>query len=201
MEYASNGKGNLGVTLGAIGTGLSVLSGGLGLMTGNNGWNNGYNNCGWNNGFNAYNPWMLNPNYVSKEEMHMMQSLASKDSEIALLKAEQDSEVKMTEVYKQSHAELVHLRDTTNETIKELQKEIECNRRQQDAWNCEQSVNNARMSGAIAANRESISDLQRVVGQITQVKVPNYAVCPGWGDITITPAAPTVTTTAPAATA
>lgn len=25
MEYASNGKGNLGVTLGAIGTGLGVL--------------------------------------------------------------------------------------------------------------------------------------------------------------------------------
>lgn len=28
-HYASNGKGNLGVTLGAIGTGLGVLSGGL----------------------------------------------------------------------------------------------------------------------------------------------------------------------------
>ena len=29
MEYASNGKGNLGVTLGAIGTGLGVFGGGL----------------------------------------------------------------------------------------------------------------------------------------------------------------------------
>ena len=29
MEYASNGKGNLGVTLGAIGTGLGVLRSGL----------------------------------------------------------------------------------------------------------------------------------------------------------------------------
>lgn len=29
-EYASNGKGNLGVTLGSIGTGLSVLNGALG---------------------------------------------------------------------------------------------------------------------------------------------------------------------------
>jgi hypothetical protein len=29
-KYASNGKGNLGITLGAIGTGLGVLSGGLG---------------------------------------------------------------------------------------------------------------------------------------------------------------------------
>ena len=29
-NYSSNGKGNLGVTLGAIGTGLGVLAGGLG---------------------------------------------------------------------------------------------------------------------------------------------------------------------------
>lgn len=34
MEYASNGKGNLGVTLGAIGTGLSLLNGGLGGILG-----------------------------------------------------------------------------------------------------------------------------------------------------------------------
>ena len=40
MEYASNAKGNLGVTLGAIGTGLGILDGGasvLGKMLGNNG--------------------------------------------------------------------------------------------------------------------------------------------------------------------
>ena len=31
-EFASNGKGNLGVTLGAIGTGFGVLNGGLGNL-------------------------------------------------------------------------------------------------------------------------------------------------------------------------
>lgn len=39
MEYASNAKGNLGVTLGAIGTGLGILDGGasmLGKVLGNN---------------------------------------------------------------------------------------------------------------------------------------------------------------------
>lgn len=34
VNYASNGKGNLGVTLGAIGTGLGVLGGALGMGTG-----------------------------------------------------------------------------------------------------------------------------------------------------------------------
>lgn len=40
MEYASNGKGNLGVTLGAVGTGLGLLDGGanlVGKMLGTNG--------------------------------------------------------------------------------------------------------------------------------------------------------------------
>ena len=40
MEYATNAKGNLGVTLGAVGTGLGLLDGGanlLGKMLGNGG--------------------------------------------------------------------------------------------------------------------------------------------------------------------
>lgn len=34
MEYSSNGKGNLAVTLGGIGTGLGLLNGGLGNIFG-----------------------------------------------------------------------------------------------------------------------------------------------------------------------
>ena len=33
-EFASNAKGNLGVALGAVGTGLSALNGGLGNLLG-----------------------------------------------------------------------------------------------------------------------------------------------------------------------
>ena len=47
MTYASNGKGNLGVTLGAIGTGLGVLGNGI--------LNGGLFNLGArNNGCNGY---------------------------------------------------------------------------------------------------------------------------------------------------
>lgn len=46
MNYSSNGKGNLGVTLGAIGTGLGVLNNGgnglLGGILGNGNCNNSY---------------------------------------------------------------------------------------------------------------------------------------------------------------
>ncbi len=57
-HYASNGKGNLGVTLGAIGTGLGVLSGGLNGILGNGcggaTWNNGGGCCSDNNLVNRY---------------------------------------------------------------------------------------------------------------------------------------------------
>lgn len=178
MEYSSNGKGNLGVTLGAIGTGLGVLSGGLNMITGVNG---------------LISP--QNSNYVTKDEMIMAQTLSSKDSEIALLKADQASEIKMTEVYKQAHAEIAQLRDNTAVSLKELQTEINQNRREQDAWNTSQSVVNAQISAAIATNSNSIASIQNTLGAITQLKVPNTAVCPGWGNVTITPTLNTCGTT------
>lgn len=170
MEYSSNAKGNLGVTLGAIGTGLSLMDSGIGLLG--------------RSGTSA-----ASSNFVSKEELKMSQELASKDSQIAILTADKASESKMIEVYKQSHSEVAALRDQVNSDIKELQNEINQNRRDQDLWNAAQNVANAQMSAAITANNTSIAGLQNIIGQITQVRVPNTAVCPGWGNVTITPAA------------
>lgn len=164
MEYASNGKANLGVTLGAIGTGLSAMEG-LGMLgMGNRG------NC---------HPY----SFVSRDELYLVQQLANKDSEIATLKSESNTEEKMIEVYKQAHSEIANLRDRMDNGFKELQCEINTNRREQDQWNATQSVANANMSAAIATNHNSISAIRHIVDDITQVKVPNSAVCPGWGDI------------------
>lgn len=178
MEYASNGKGNLGVTLGAIGTGLGIMRDGIGLIN---------NTTTTSTGCSKY---------VTRDEMNLMQSISAKDSEIALLKADKDSESKMIEVYKQAHEEIASLRDNTNAAIKELQYEVNQNRRDQDAWNASQSVANAQMSAAIAVNTNSISSIQNVLGQITMLKVPNTAVCPGWGDIKITPVTQSTTAVA-----
>ena len=59
----------------------------------------------------------------------------------------------------------------------------------------QQAVNNATMSAAIAANSTSISALQNSCSQITKLVVPNTSVCPGWGNVTITPATTTTSTT------
>lgn len=79
MEYASNAKGNLGVTLGAVGSALGALNSGLGLVGG-------------------MNPHGSISNYVTKDELKYVQELAAKDCEIALLKSEQNTEIKIADV-------------------------------------------------------------------------------------------------------
>lgn len=153
MEYASNGKGNLGVTLGAIGTGLGALS--------NSGLLNGFFN---NNNGN---------NYVTKDELKYVQELAAKDSQIALLTSEQNTEIKIADVYER------------------LITRINSDRKEQAEWNASQSVANAQMSAAIATNANSIASINNIFAQITAIRVPNAAVCPGWGNVTITPSTTT----------
>ncbi|MBQ0141858.1 MAG: hypothetical protein KBT06_03495 [Prevotellaceae bacterium] len=162
MEYASNGKGNLGVTLGAIGTGLGVLNGGAGLL-----------NLG--GGMTVGNTNMIDSRYATKEDLNMSIALAQKDSEIALLKSEQNTEIKIADVYER------------------VMTRVNQDRRDQDSWNASQSVANAQMSAAIATNAASIASLQNCCDKITQIKIPNSAVCPGWGAVTITPANGTTT--------
>lgn len=156
MEYASNGKGNLGVTLGAIGTGLGALS--------NSGLLNGLFN---NNNGNSY---------VTKDELKYVQELAAKDSQIALLTSEQNTEVKIADVFER------------------LITRINSDKKEQAEWNASQSVANAQMSAAIATNANSIAGINNILNQITAIRVPNTAVCPGWGNVTITPSTTTTTT-------
>lgn len=88
-HYASNGKGNLGVTLGAIGTGLGVLSGGLGNL---GLFNNG---CG------------CSENHpVTRYELGMQQEIASKDSKIALLESNIYVDSKIADVYERLNAKI-----------------------------------------------------------------------------------------------
>ena len=55
----------------------------------------------------------------------------------------------------------------------------------------------AHIQGAIGMMDQRLQCVERKVDAITAIRVPNTAVCPGWGPVTITPTAPTVT--APAA--
>ena len=52
---------------------------------------------------------------------------------------------------------------------------------------CEQAVYNATQTSAISCIQGQIAQLQ----SLTKLVVPNASVCPGWGNVTITPAATT----------
>lgn len=146
MEYQKSGSAAL--TTGIIGTtlgGLLTLNGGL----------NGSGLLGIGGNQN-----MVDSRYVSKEDLNMAITLAQKDSEIALLKSEQNTEVKIADVYER------------------IMTRVNADRREQDAWNCSQSVANAQMSSAIATNSASISALQSIVAGVTKTVIPVDAVCP-----------------------
>lgn len=155
-SVGSEGATNAALTTGIIGTTLSVLNGGLGnLLCGMGGCNN---------------------QYATKSDVAYSQELAKKDSEIALLKSEQNTEVKIAEVYDR------------------LITRINADKQAQSDWNAAQMVNNCSISNAVAVNSNSISALQNCCNSITKLVVPNSAICPGWGDVSVT-VTPTTTTT------
>lgn len=81
MEYASNAKGNLGVTLGAIGTGLGILDGGasvIGKLLGNG-------------GNSSDNP------MVSRYELSLVQDTINQKIENSYLRGQLDSANRMAE--------------------------------------------------------------------------------------------------------
>lgn len=126
--YASNGKGNLGVALGAIGTGLSVLSPHIGK----------------------------GDKYVTKDELEYVKTISAKDAEIALLRSEQNTEVKIADVYER------------------LITRVNADQRAQADVNAAQAVYNASANSAIAVLQNQVG----VLNGLTKTIVPITNVCP-----------------------
>lgn len=108
---------------------------------------------------------------VNRYELNLTQEIASKDARIGLLESQVYVDQKLTDVVK----------DYTGQ-INALQAQL-----------AQQAVYNA-------TNTATIGCIQNQVNQLfglTKLVVPNTSVCPGWGNVTITPA--TTTTTTPAA--
>ena len=106
VQYASNGKGNLGVTLGAIGTGLGALAGagGLGALLG----------VGQQNADPNEKP-------VTRYEMGLIRDALAKDAEIAALKAQIYTDGRISGVQAEISAQAVW--NATQEGIIRCQQE------------------------------------------------------------------------------
>lgn len=178
MEYASKNVAGAGLGLGIAGTALGLLNGGGGLLSGLGGTSTAADMAtvaktvaditGVTNRCSENTP-------VTRYEMDMAMKLAAKDSEISLLKSEQNTEIKIADVYER------------------IMTRVNQDQRDQAAWNANQSVANAQMSAAIATNANSIAALQNCCNQITKLVVPNTSICPGWGPVQITPEPVTTT--------
>lgn len=107
---------------------------------------------------------------VNRYELNLNQEIASKDSRIGLLESQVYVDQKLTDVVKDYTAQISNLQSQINA----------------------QAVYNATMNGTVSCIQGQIAQLQ----SLTKLVVPNASVCPGWGNVTITPA---TTTTTPAA--
>lgn len=104
---------------------------------------------------------------VNRYELGQENKIAKLESEIALRDANIYNDQKMLEMYKYFDGE-----------VKRIDRTL-----------CEQAVYNATQTGAISCIQGQIAQLQ----SLTKLVVPNTSVCPGWGNVTITPTTTTTT--------
>lgn len=104
---------------------------------------------------------------ISRYEASMMQELAAKDGKIALLESNIYTDQKIADVYER------------------LNIKIDRNRDEQQAINLQQAVYNGVNTAAVECIKGQIAQLMG----LTKLVVPNASICPGWGNVTVTPAA------------
>lgn len=102
---------------------------------------------------------------VNRYEAGLQAKIADLESGIALRDANTYNDQKLLEVYKYFDGKIGH-----------IEREI-----------CDQKVFNATQTAAMNCMGGQIAQLY----SLTKLVVPNASVCPGWGNVTITPAATT----------
>lgn len=192
-DFASKGVANAGLTTGIIGTALGAINSGV---LGGNGINLGSNG-----------------NRMGAE----LQYVSELQSKVARLESEKYSDQNDKIVYQQTLADNKALRDEFYAFIKPISEEAANNRVKIAQLEAEQKcccekqdlreqivlgkVNEVALSLGGQINTIStgfanqINCINNTLASITKVVVPNPSVCPGWGNVTITPASGTTTTT------
>lgn len=130
--------------------------------------NGGLNGILGNGCGNAWNNCCSENNMVNRYELSQESKISKLESEIALRDANIYNDSKLLELYKYIDGKL----EGVNATL------------------ATQAVWNATQTAAINCMQGQISQLFG----LTKLVVPNTSVCPGWGNVTITPS--TTTTTA-----
>lgn len=168
-EFSSNAKGNAALTTGIIGTAgvaLPLINGLLGGMGGHN------HGCSGDNYAMSLMTGLLagrnnggcsEDHCVNRYELGLQNEIAAKDSKISLLESNIYVDSKIADVYERLNTKIGGL----------------------EAQLCEQRVYNATNTAALNCMGGQIAQLMG----LTKLIVPNTSICPGWGNVTVTPAA------------
>lgn len=106
----------------------------------------------------------------NSEDMPVNRYDAAKDARIAALK----TEVKLRDANTFTMSEMGKLRDYVDNKFARV-----------DAALCQQAVHNATNDAVVGCIQGQVAQLMG----LTKLVVPNASICPGWGNVTITPAA------------
>lgn len=168
MDYASKAVAGTGLGLGIAGTALGVLGGNLSRIL-----NGGtvYTNNG-----NATHTCNSDDVPVNRYELTQEQLISELKSQIALRDAN---------FY--AIGEIGKVKDYFDNRFARVEEEI-----------CNQKVLNATTGATVSCLAGQVNTMQAILGSITKTVVPNSAICPGWGDVTVsvTPATAAATTNA-----
>lgn len=174
-----NAKANAGLATGIVGTSLGAIANGI--LGGNGGgilgglFGNNQNPVYWNNGstdvlaamalMGAYNrPCGCESDHnVNRYEASQSARIAELETEVKLRDANIYTDSKIADVYGRLDAK-----------IGMLEHQL-----------CDQKVYNATNTAVIGCIQNQVAQLMG----LTKLVVPNGSVCPGWGNVTITPAA------------
>ena len=174
-----NAKANAGLATGIVGTSLGALATGIlngnGILGGVFGNNPAQNPAYWNNGgTDALAAMALMGAYNRpcgcEGDHHVTRYDAGKDARIAEL----ETEVKLRDANIYTDSKIADVYGRLDSKIGMLEHQL-----------CDQKVYNATNTAAIGCIQGQIAQLMG----LTKLVVPNGSVCPGWGNVTITPAA------------
>ena len=119
---------------------------------------------------NVFGGW--NGNCNCNENMVVNRYEAQQQARIAEL----ETEVKLRDANTFTMGEMSKLRDYVDNKFAAVEKEI-----------CEQHVYNATNNATIGCIANQVNQLM----SLTKVVIPNTSICPGWGNVTVTPATTT----------
>ena len=198
-EFTTKAQGNLNTALGTIGIAANLMSGCGGLLSNLFGVRNNCNgNCG-NYGCHGN----AGQTYVDALQAEVAELKAEKYANKAIAESYQAAVQMAEKLDSKWTAQLGEVtREVADSRVREAETKakLECIEKtsvlQQQIL--EGKINEVALTASNGINTltATVNCLANTLNSITKVVVPNASVCPGWGNVTITPA---TTTTTPAA--